>query len=454
MGLFERLREWASAGSMTDPGDSYIAAGWQYRVRPPRQYWNYVENDRDSKINKLASAVEQLGTVSPDATYQDLCAERAPDWSEPMASPNYLSTGTVTKDSCVIWDHVNNKPRLLVLQGNNIYPVEAPWDYSAAPVLGSALSLSYASTPDDVICICSDGDYLFVAYGVTSGEVIFSKFSLVTFTGTDLWGYGSGINYDDINAYTANIIVADDDYLAFHVYDPTGGGYIKIVTMLRTSGARTSGYGNGIAGDAAYWKSSKIVSDGTHVYWIAAVDIGGGSFDWILCSALIATPASSSYSRITIDGNVLATANDIEPVGLSYIRGVVVVSNLIGQIYMYVPGEGTIRTQLEIDGIDAVASTVSAGPVMASDGLNLWYFTLEVGILYTSGYVLYKIPSGLVTRGADTTGLRSITLNGLFVDEDTHTTDHDMGNLLNDGRDLWLVTEIGDLFRITNPGAR
>ena len=96
MSIIDKLLVWASTGDKTDPGSSYIANGWQINARPPRQYWNYVENIRDSRINSVIDAIEARGTSKADMTAEELCSGMVTlfdKWHAPGAYPNYLATG-------------------------------------------------------------------------------------------------------------------------------------------------------------------------------------------------------------------------------------------------------------------------------------------------------------------------------------------------------------------------
>lgn len=53
---------WASLGDNTKPLDSYITNGWE-AVRPPRQYFNWLDNRQDSAI----AYIYQAGVVEWDA---------------------------------------------------------------------------------------------------------------------------------------------------------------------------------------------------------------------------------------------------------------------------------------------------------------------------------------------------------------------------------------------------
>jgi hypothetical protein len=62
----ERLLDWSSAGSNTDPGGSKESAGWDVSERPPAEWLNWLSNTRDSWISHLAD----LRTLIPRAAFR------------------------------------------------------------------------------------------------------------------------------------------------------------------------------------------------------------------------------------------------------------------------------------------------------------------------------------------------------------------------------------------------
>ena len=369
-----------------------------------------------------------------------------PDWADPMTSRNYLSTGTAIKDSCVGWDHVNNKPVLYVLQGNNIYPVEAPWEHSAAPSLGSALSLSYTYTPSDVMGICSDGDYLYVVYGVSGAYVYFAKFSLITFTGTDLFGVATTVSYDTIpDSTVCDFIVIGDDYVGLLLGTITQPAYMEVFTVVKATGAYYAGYGNGTASDYMGPRDARLVSDSLRMYWLTYNDLGGGQRQYYLNSALITTPTGSPFSRIAIGSSVSNTNYSDHFSGLALCRGIVACSTTAGEVVAYTPGGSTSSEVVDISNLPDSSDNYPV--VMRSDGLNVWLYTQKAG----GSYAFYRIPSGYFSEAAVS---GSISADRIIVDETAFTAGQKSGNLLFDGRDMWFVSQPGDLFRICNPGMR
>lgn len=447
MGLIQQIVEWASLGAKIEPLTSWIQNGWQYRQRPQRQYWNWFENHRDEKINALIDAESSLRTISPGADYTSMCEGLNPDWADPMTSRNYLSTGTAIKDSCIGWDHDNNKPVLYVLQGNNIYPVDAPWDHSAAPSLGSALSLTYNQTPVDVMGICSDGDYLFVVYGVSGSYIYLAKFSLISFTGTDLWGVSTGLTYSVVPDSTiSDFIVIDSDRIGLLIATIAQPAYMEVFSILKTTGAWNKGYGNGTSSDYMTPKESRLVSDGARVYWLV-YEASGGSRQYYLNSALISAPTGSPFARISIGASVSDVNYSDHFSGVALCRGKILCGTTMGEIFMYTPGDAS-----SVDLIDAQNlsdNTENYPIILKSDGLNVWLFTLTGA--FGGTYVFYRIPSGYFS---DSLVSGSIDVDRILIDENSFTAGYKIGNLLFDGRDMWMVSQPGDLLRICAPGLR
>jgi len=306
--------------------------------------------------------------------------------------------------------------------------------------------MSYDTTPDDVMGICSDGDYLFVVYGMSSGGYVkFAKFSLISFTGTDLWGISTSIVYDNIPDSTiCDLIVANSTTIGFIISTAAQPSAMTVYSIVKATGVGTAGGGNGTSSDQMDPRDSRLVSDGVRLYWLVYV-VSGGNRQYYLNSALISAPTGSPYSPITIGGSVSNSNYSDHFSGLCLCRGIITCSTPVGEVYIYTPGEASSASLVNANNIPDSADDYPV--VMKSDGLNVWLYTQK----YNGSYCFYRIPSGYFSE-AFASG--TVEFDRIIVDESTFNANHKMGNLLFDGRDIWFVTEPGDLFRICAPGMR
>ncbi|MCW8965566.1 MAG: hypothetical protein OQK82_02600 [Candidatus Pacearchaeota archaeon] len=278
-----------------------------------------------------------------------------------------------------------------------------------------------------------------------------AKFSLLSFTGTDLWGISVGtISYDGLPDSTiCDFEVIDSDNIGILISTAAQPSAMTVYSVLKTTGAGAVGYGNGTSSDYMNAKETRLVSDGLRMYWM--VHTGTSTRQSVLNSALISNPTTSPFSRINIGGTYAAGELSSCKTGLTICRGILVVGDQMGDIFTYTPGESSADELLAID--NNSSGTYDTPVIMKSDGLNLWFFGIK---LSSSGYTygLYPIPSGLITRSIANTTPTDMLRHAVFIDENTYHDGLKAGNMLFDGRDMWLVTESGDLFRICAPGMR
>lgn len=454
MGLLTRIKEWASTGAKVQPSDSYIANGWLYLVRPPRQYWNWVENARDKLINRVLAFVEARGTASPAGGFYAFCSRLGTSWSDPKQTPNYLSTGTVIKDSCFGWDAAGELPVLYVLQGNDIYPVTGAWEYDANPVRGSALSISYPSTPVDVMSICSDGSYLYVVWAATGGNLTMTKLDLATWTGSPVWNADLGIAYSNVDPEKTKSTIGNETTVAVVAFSLSGT--IPVIYVVNAaSGVVAAGNGNWSGTTFFLETGAEIVSDGSEVFIVIA-DLVIGDYVFKLGSASLSDPTTSPYSPRTI-ATVDSAAHHYFPTGLAIVNGHVVMANMVGNLYMFSEDRDSLDPILDLLHVETQTFD-DKGPLLASDDLGLWYY--QRGYYYVetgdNAFMLRRIPSGVFDPRArvTTSPPREATVQPIVIDADAGSDGVYPGRLLSDSRDMWLVTQAGDIFRTVNTLAR
>lgn len=61
----ERILDWASGGTNTDPGASKEAAGWVVSERPPAFWWNWILNSFGKWLSWSEDSVDELTPLTP-----------------------------------------------------------------------------------------------------------------------------------------------------------------------------------------------------------------------------------------------------------------------------------------------------------------------------------------------------------------------------------------------------
>lgn len=463
MGILTKIREWASSGDREQPTDEYIAEGWQRLHRPPRQYWNWVENARDKMINAIVDAAESSRTTPGQAVASELCegfVTATSKWHDPASFPNVLATGVSIKDACLGYDAVNEVPFLWVAYGDaSIAKLTGPWEYDAAPSLSAAVTLDYPSTPDYVLAICCDADYLYVAWCVTDGDIQVTKFNASTYA--EVWTTDTGMTSTTYGVY-ARLIVASTLRLALLLPGNCDDGAAVgegVGILLKSDGTFTPGFGDW-AGGAGYGfapESGRLVSDGTHVYWLLTAANGPDDNDYVLHSAKITDPTTSDYDPLTICTVANTGTGADRPTGLICLG----VSRLVaacpnGSTYILDPGNDDaddLVTPAEY-GIGGANDNVEM--MLGFDGLNVWIYAVAACFESVNGAMtLFKLPSGYCDPHLPNTGDQTeVWLNRIVLGEGETTSNALAGEFVFDGRDLWLLTPSGDIYRVTAPGLR
>lgn len=73
----ERILDWASTGSTTDPGGSKEAAGWLTSERPPANWWNWILNSFGKWLTYFETRTDERKWVA----HLDLTVSPALIWS-------------------------------------------------------------------------------------------------------------------------------------------------------------------------------------------------------------------------------------------------------------------------------------------------------------------------------------------------------------------------------------
>lgn len=404
--------------------------------------------------NQVVEAIlsNALGHTRPRGmSPESLCSglQLAENIAFPNMSPNrsaYL-TGLTPRDMCVAWDHTKDRPVLMLIDNNDIYPINC-WDYSATPSLGTALTTSLTSPLYHAIT--SDGTALYVAYEASgTGNTRLAKFLLgtvsVPWTGTPVWDVDTGY----VSTQNDALIIADADNIAILLSMSVTTSW-QVVIATKAAGALSVGKGN----DSGYEVNSeavRIASNGDHVFLPA--ESGSNSY---LLSASISNPSTSSYTAkfVTSGGNftdVLALNSDtvivcsIATASFESDLRVFHLSDdefaLVGNLTAPVSNQPAdeFHPKLCFDGINvnvthAVKGTVGSGKTTVIRPINATRFSPNTDV--SGGIAAPMTALGCTNFAGD---------------------DAPLNRFVFDGRDLWMYfrdeTDYS-LFRIQAPGVR
>ena len=461
MSILDKLLVWASTGDKTEPSSAFIADGWQRVQRPSRQKWNWLTNKRDTLINALIDSIESLGTAKGDMTSTELCqgmVTLSDKWHAPGAYPNYLATGVAIKDACLGFDSTNNIPLLWVAHGDKaIAKLTGPWCYDAAPQRGAAETLDYPSTPDYVESICCDKSYLYVAWYVTAGDIQVTKFDAITLA--EVWTKDTGMAIADAEG-PCKLIVAGTSNLAILLpgnCDDGANSGKGIGILAKVDGAFTPGFGDNDGSVELGFspEAGRIVSDGTHVYFMLYAD--NGTRQYTLHSAKISDPTTSDYVELDVADVAIAGAGSDRPTGLYATgTGVVVTACPNGMSYLADLTADDVNELVEPANFTVGGANDNIEAMIGFDGLNLWVYWVSTSAESAAGAMtLFKIPAGYCSRYYPTgASAIELELNRVVIGVGETTSEALAGEFVFDGRDIWLLTPSGDIFRLCAPGMR
>jgi hypothetical protein len=438
------------------------AAGWRQLNDTIFENGNITESALNPEtVSRLVGT-----TRPPHATPQDMCSGLlATQILNPVLPPNNKSTELTIIDSCCGWDEVNGKPKLIILDDSgDIYSVSGPWIYTACPEVDSpVLSLTYPSTPDHVAAICCDGDYLYVMWCLESGNWQVSKFGKTggVYGGTPSWTADTGIVWAD-EGYVHGVCVIDADGSSLAAMGDAGGAttsHRKIAIISKSAGGVTSGTGSWASGygDSFDFQNRKLVSDGTHVFWIQFQTAAENRTHFMM-SAKISDPTTSDHTWYSI-GTVVSADKYTHPRGLLCVNDNIIFSRPNGAVSMFSTSDEAIYYLFDFSGLSFLAVDYEGDQdvLLGFDGTNvLAHFVFTDPNNARQVNMLKKIPAGIISRmGASLPGEAvGIDVNSVVIETAEHEDTYTAGKLIFDMIDMWFITSAGYIFRIANPGVR
>lgn len=188
---------------------------------------------------------------------------------------------------CVAWDFDLDRPMLLIVNAAGELRSVSCWDYSAAPALSSAWTVSLSSP--NYHSIACDGESVFIAYD-TGGNTWVAKFDLYPWTGTPVWTTDTTRQSPPYD----HLIIANDERIALLLTEQSGPTDWQLAILVKSSGAGYLGKGNAGGTLEVDSEKARLTSNGTHIFWPCRV--GSNKY---LCSAKISDPTTSDYSAPT-----------------------------------------------------------------------------------------------------------------------------------------------------------
>lgn len=395
-----------------------------------------------------ALTMYMTGTAPKNASPADICSEMPiTDWSNPAAAPNYLNSGETIVDSCVGFDATLGRHFLFVAYGTSISTVVC-WDYSASPALSSPLSISWATAPDNILSICSDGDYLYVMWMETGGNVMISKFSISSWTGNEIEIRDTGYDTTPSAPLGCRLCVADDDNLGVLIQDWTSPNHRVRIGVLSKDNVSWSS--SQFADYETDFVSAKLISDGTYLYTLGR-DEGSTYNDYALLRVDISNPATQDISAI--NSPVIGQYQEY-PNAIHRVRDMVLITNMQGDVFGNYPTTGLTDFLFEALPFDYYDAGGAHGATIGSDGKNLLIQCIEVTLGATGYLSVFKIPISEFAFDARVSPLVALDSTRIRIGAAAAgiPSDAPFGKMLFDGRDSWLVTTQGYIYRLCNTG--
>lgn len=388
-------------------------------------------------------------TAPPQATPAEICAGMPDvDWADPAAAPNYLDTGEYIIDACMCFDKATSTPFLAIVHDDNTLQfVSGPWRYSSSPSLDAAPSISWGTTPDQLMAVCSDGEYLYVAWRQTGGTVRVSQFTVANWTGTEVRTWNTGIT--PTAKQGTKLVSASDARLGFMIPSASNGIYLG--SIVKT--------GSTVASDnfAAYdtdFVGAKVISDGSFLYCLGRDESSSPTMAYALLQAAIYDPTQQTITAMP--GFFASTSNVMGmPTSIQRVRDLIVITTMTGSILAYNPGTSTMRQLFADLDFAPYDNSMLYGTAIGSDGKNIHLFMVEDDDIGSYGYYsVFKVPIGEFMWEAYRAALQvdlPQTRNRITAWSTSMQYNTPAAYLLFDRRDMWLVMVTGHIYRICNP---
>jgi hypothetical protein len=419
----------------------------------------YNGNDETALSSQFLTAMHyQLNRSTKPPTWgiEDVCSglHSTYDITRPDLAPNLLiGLGTI-RDACVGIDRDSQVPIIYVLNSSDeVVPITGSLSYGYTMGAGAALSLDYtAATMESVRSICCDGESLYVLWRSTGNTYWVTSFDIKYSSGYPVnWSKNLNMDYSTDEEYS-KIIIASSAYLA--VSSDNISGYCGVAIIPKSGSSVTKGNGgNGIASPVSSC-GGRIVSDGTHVYWLTQTQ-DGIDHTSTMSSANIIDPTTSDYTGGEVFTSILPYAPmAITNYGGSY--GTVICFAPVGSSYVLVKSEDEIKYCLSIENNEWYSDTTNYNIVSGCDGYNLWVQLHQQSDVYEEARLAFaKIPLTQFVKSNTSTTEQDYTANMVLTNISTGvTTGDEPGRLLFDGADMWFISRSGFVCRITNPGMR
>lgn len=406
--------------------------------------------------NAMSVLAMLSGTVPHAEKPRYICSDlQHYDWADPTATENYLDTTETIRDACLGWDADSSRPYLFIVHDDiSISKITGCWYNNAAPVLSSPLSFSWSTTPDEVLAICCDAEYLYVAWRNTSANVKLSKFAINPWTGAEtIAGRDTGYQVRPTSGDPgARLCVADANNIGVLLNQNTAPDEhrVRIGVWSKDNASYSSAQ---FASYKSDYTSCGIVSDGTYLYAPAIDDSSYPVWRNMVLRAEIADPSTQAAAQMPFTFN--STTEYELGIGAIYpVRDMLIIALMDGSLYVY--KDNSIPAYPICDALPMTFfdSGGRYGALMASDGMNLHIHLVEDDELGSDGFhSVFKMPIGEFLWNAIEAIPPTYQHRRVRVDAAASLpSTAPMGKLLFDRRDMWLILRTGEVYRICNPG--
>jgi hypothetical protein len=312
MGKINPISEWANTGNKTAPSGSKINDGWLPNEQPDCEWENYLQNEKDRKINELVGALSFIQGEPPTKEITDVFAEysNAKDFHHLYSDKNRYALDSYTRCSCRGYNYTLKQYTLFVAVHNDPNTIHEFYnDYETGEIgcIEHNINIDGGDTVNSLVC---NGDYLFV--GTTqSGVSSIYKFDINPWNGisVDSCTFTAGFT---IYGNKGMILATADKLAVIH----SNGLANNIIATVTISTMTVDGYGKGNASltAAVEVSNSGLASDGTNLYF--TIRQTASTKQVAFCAAKISTRGIPDAAGLATPILITATGYDGFPTAL------------------------------------------------------------------------------------------------------------------------------------------
>ena len=465
--------EWSASGDNVDPGDTKRDDGWAVGERPPAQWFNFLENERDKMLNSLADAATHArGGHPPGIDITKIGRRNQLNSYEQWAMPWHTNDAVITafaggvSSSAIGWDSSKNCPVMFLTSPDNDDDLKAVdcWDYTQV-VNSQPYTVSYSPgftadyTDANKPIVACDGFLYMLLKNSTNNYWYLQKYAIADWTGTPLFSVPWITNVDQVDAKITDMCEVTDGVsgkLGIMIVGDDNEVHVKTIGKDGTSAASIS-WSSGTWFDCEHY----LRSDGSYIYGVAYVVSGETAPGYVVradvaLSSITVTDwgdaTQRAYDMICLGGNrTLLVCGPLSGAGGSECELQIFTGsafsgpwNLTSQVYGKVAGLGFDGTNIYLF---YCVGTGSGSPVPA-----FVYSSINAAAL-----AYYDAGGSANPIFVEDTVFNWIELPTASMDFDVSTLNQYYYLTEFDGRDMWVMyanEASPHLFRITAIGSR